>query len=57
MTFILTGIVVYDKGQGYFERNNVFRNIGGIEVRRMGKPILIENILIDNEIGMKVASL
>lgn len=44
------GIVVYDKGMGHFEKNIVKNNVGGIEVRRMGKPILIDNVLIDNEI-------
>lgn len=36
---------------GYFEKNLVKNNVGGIEVRRMGKPTLIDNILVDNEIG------
>jgi parallel beta-helix repeat protein len=47
------GIVVYDKGMGYFEKNIVLHNVGGIEVRRMGKPTLIGNVLVDNEIGKK----
>ena len=45
------GIVVYDKGMGHFEKNIVSHNVGGIEVRRMGKPTLIANVLVDNEIG------